>query len=876
MININFDKPLLLLVLIPLLLIVIGSFIFAINKENKSTKNIISFIIHIVICVLVTLALAKTTLELVVTKTEVYILADVSYSSRNNLDLIDEYIEDLGDNVPRNSKLGLICFGKDYELLVALGEEMVSVKEANVNPSETNVTNALEYAYSLFRKDTVKRIVIISDGEETNQNNIASVVEKMALDNVYIDAIYLDNNIKKDETEVMISSVEAVSSTYIENPESALVYLESNCKVRATLSLYCNGSLYKEKAINVVEGYNLVSLDLNTSVAGEYSYEVKLTLDSDTTKENNVMSFSQEVFSEINILCLTATKDETEAIKDKYDSLATIDFYTMESKDGFSKVPYTIEELAKYDEFIFVNVDIRETYNSSQFISSIDTLVSDYGKSLVTIGNTYIQNNKENEVRASLNDMLPVKYGNDDQEAKLVTILLDYSRSMEQIYKLMIAKETACAILDNLDDKVTVLVIGFYGEIIHVYEPAPASDRELIKEKINKQEAYQGTFLGSAMQYAEYYIRELGFKKNELILISDGLPYGEQSQMSKDIAASMAKHGITLSTINTVSTEGEALMQELAEIGLGHSYSVSDLDDVKALVLNEVLDSLKDMVIEDSNILVSVEDSSFIGEVILPHIGGIYNNTDKYNADIILNALYTDPVTEREYIIPLYTTWEYGNGRVSSFASNITGEWAQNWETSTDAKKAVEQIVTNNIPKEKHASAFTITHTTMGTLTDIIVKVPTVAKDAKVMIKVTTPSGSVKETTLVYDTVNYTGQILTDTIGCYKVEFSYEFGLMNYTNEYSFYISYLPEYDTMNLFEASNLFYMVTSDGQISEDGTLALENNYEDVQKYIYDLTAIIMITCCILFIVDVIIRKLRWQDILSLFKKYQTPSIK
>ena len=42
-------------------------------------------------------------------ETNIYVLADVSYSSNQNLELIDQYIEDLGDNVPRNSKIGVIC-----------------------------------------------------------------------------------------------------------------------------------------------------------------------------------------------------------------------------------------------------------------------------------------------------------------------------------------------------------------------------------------------------------------------------------------------------------------------------------------------------------------------------------------------------------------------------------------------------------------------------------------------------------------------------------------------------------------------------------------------------------------------------------------------
>ena len=140
--NINFANPLLLLVLIPLLAIVIVSYVITVNKENRSFKNVFSFVTHIIICILIALAMAKTTFEKVITETNIYVLADVSYSSNKNLDLIDEYIESLKDNVPENSKIGVIAFGKDYQELVKPGEDLVSVKNAKVDVSETNIVGA--------------------------------------------------------------------------------------------------------------------------------------------------------------------------------------------------------------------------------------------------------------------------------------------------------------------------------------------------------------------------------------------------------------------------------------------------------------------------------------------------------------------------------------------------------------------------------------------------------------------------------------------------------------------------------------------------------------------------------------------------------------
>jgi hypothetical protein len=494
--SINFDNPWLLIIGIPLLLIVIGAFVFSVRKDNRTIHNLLSFIIHIVIVLLVTLCAAKTTFEMVITETNIYVLADVSYSSNQNLDLIDEYIENLEDNVPRNSKIGVICFGKDYEVLTNLGEEFKSVKESKVNKSATNIKEALEFTATLFEDNVIKRIVIISDGEETKESNIVSVVQTLAVDDIYVDAIYLDNNIKEDVQEVQINEIDYVSSTYLNNQEEVYTIIQSNQNAKVFVELYKDNELIRNKAVSLVKGYNAVTFDLDTTIAGTFNYEIKLLTDDDTSPYNNSFIFDQTVSEKVKMLFISNDSSDKDAALELYGDTCEIDF-----KINTKNVPYTVEDLSVYDEFVLSNLDIRNLNNYSQFIASLDTLVSKFGKSLITFGNTYIQNNYDDPTLSVLNNMLPVKFGNDENEDKLVTICMDISRSMEQVDRLNIAKATACSILDNLDDEVTVMLIGFYGEVRTVFQQAQAIDRESLKEKIRNLEAYQGTFMGSALNY---------------------------------------------------------------------------------------------------------------------------------------------------------------------------------------------------------------------------------------------------------------------------------------------------------------------------------------------------------------------------------------
>lgn len=867
--SINFDNPWLLIIGIPLLLIVIVSFIIAVRKDNKTIHNVTSFAIHILIVILITLGLAKTSYERIITETNIYILADVSYSSNKNLDLIDEYINELEGNVPKNSKIGIVCFGKDYEVLTDVGEEIKSVKESKVDKSATNIYEALEFTATLFKDNVVKRIVIISDGEETKESSIVSLVQNLSVENVYVDAIYVDNNLKEDDKEIQINEINYINSTYLNNEETVYAIIQANTTSKAYVKLYKDNELLKEKAVVFAKGYNSITFDLDTSIVGTFDYKLVVESDDDTSTYNNNYMFTQTVNEKLQMLFISSNNSDLEQAKELYGNSCIIDAYV-----NNKNVPYTIEQLSKYDEFVLSDIDIRTLNNYSQFIASIDTLVSKFGKSLITFGNTYIQNNYDDPTLSVLNNMLPVKFGNNENEDKLVTLCLDISRSMEQVDRLKIAKETACSILDNLDDDVMVLVIGFYGEVRTIHQQSPASEREVLKEKIRNLEAYQGTFMGSALGYTYEAVTSLPYSKNEVILISDGLPYGEQATSAKVMVKKMADANIMLSTVHTISLDGGDLLKELASIGKGYYYYIKDVESVNGLVLNGVMNSLTDTILEanESTVEVLLKKEVLVeGIDALPNILGLYNNTKKSSAKVILEATYTD-ITNTSYKIPLYSYWDYGNGVVSTFASTISGNWISKWDSDTLGTKALSNVPKANQPNERIDSAFIIETQSLGTNTLLNVVAPSLNVNSVLNVKVTNPDNSVVTKELTFNSENYVCELVTDLVGEYVVELTYQLGQTLYTSTYSFTISYLPEYNSFTIFEASNLYYMVSNNGQVSENGKLVLTNDNSNEQKYIYDFTSLFMIICVILAVVDVIVRKLTLNDIKALFrnKKY------
>lgn len=397
--SISFTNPYLLFVGIALLAVVLVPFFLSIKKIGFNFHNITSLVIHGVLAVLVTLALAGMTLTLVMTETDVYVLADCSYSSIKNLDTVDTYIKDLNKNLPDNSKLGIICYGKDYEVLTNLGEKIKSVSENNIDDTQTNIRPALEYTTTLFNDDAIKRIVIISDGGETNQKSISGLISDYEERNIHIDAIFLDNNLKEDADEFQISDVSYNPKTYIGKDENVTITVDSNKKVMtANLNLYHNNEVVSNQTVRLEKGSNQFKINLDTSVAGTQSFRAEISEytddehrdKTDTNPYNNVYYFDQDVTDEISILYLSNSTDNGSA---EYNTFKAI--YGDESKYKVTKfinddtnIPVTLTDLAKYDEIVLNNFNVNSEnfkQNSDMFVNNLSTIVSEYGKVLLQL-----------------------------------------------------------------------------------------------------------------------------------------------------------------------------------------------------------------------------------------------------------------------------------------------------------------------------------------------------------------------------------------------------------------------------------------------------------------------------------------------------------
>lgn len=869
--NVSLDNPWWLLIAVPLLVAVIVPYAWAIRKENKTKAIVTSLILHILMIAVIALAVAGTVVTTYMTRTEVLFVADVSYSANRNLDLIDERIASVNGKLPKNSTSGLVCFGAEPEMMANFGESLPSVTNYHVDDSGTDIAAALEYANTLFSSDAIKHVVLLTDGKETSGSSTAllQAVETLYANNVYIDVVYIDNNLTEDVTEVQISAVDASEATYLNHSAQATVLVQSNTSMEATLRLYKNGEEYATASERFQPGYNTVRFDLDTGTVGSFDYEVVIEAEDDISSFNNSYGFTQSITGEVKVLLITDTASDPEVLQTLYGPSVQIDSYFNEPT-----VPCSVEALCVYDQIVISGVDVSTLDNAEALIDSLDKVVSQFGKTLINMGNGGIQDS-QSDIVSEYENLLPVKYGNSSEDPKLYVLVIDSSRSMFFVDKLFHAKIVAQTLLNVLQDEDMVAIVGFSGEPRLISGVSAAANRNELIRLISEVSVTQGTVLGAAMDEAYKLIAGMPYEQKQIMLISDGLSYALEEDDPREVAARLYEAGVIVSTVNIGSESNSAvsMMEDIAEIGHGQCYFVDNEKSATEVVYAQIAPIFGATVIEtETKVTTStLYDKTMGGMTSVPNVFGYVQSRAKSDVTTVLTVPYqkTDGVVVD---VPLYAYWTYGNGTVACFTSDLMGKWTENW-AGTDGETFLKNIFSTTIPKERVDYPFNLNVMFDGNSSEVEVIPSTLDAFATLKMEITRPDGTVDTQILNFDRSRYYYEFDTPDIGKYSVKINYSYGAVrDYEITTNFYIARSPEYDSFVVYSAASLTSVIRDRGVVYEDDSLVVKNNMDEVSTYQVDFTIALLAIAVALYVIDIIIRKITWADIRSLFKRRAT----
>lgn len=878
--NINFDDPWLLLLGIPLIALVTIPFVIAVRRENKNLHNILAFVLHLLIVIAATLAFAGMSYDAMITETNVYVLADVSHSSSNNLAVVDGYVQSVEKSLPKNSKMALVAFGRNYQLLSDMGQAPVSVTTADkVDTSATDIASAMRYVGNLFDDDVIKRIVVITDGRETTGNDrLSAVVTQLKEADIYIDVIYLDNNLAEDVNEIQLSDVQYTASTFLGKPEQAQLWINCNNdgQTRVYIELACDGKT--ESFANVLyKGENIISVPLNTEQAGTFEYTITVRPDaaaSDTSAYNNACLLTQTVSENVKTLFIGGSLRDITAGRKIYGT------ENVRYISDAAQVPCSVEELCVYDELVLCNFDIRTLADSTQFVSSLNSVVSQFGKTLTTYGNTFVQDDEVNDSSAlqTLGGMLPVNVGNSERDARLMVILLDISTSTNFSSRLEIIREATEKLLDTMDESDKIMVIGFSGDNKYLQTLTEVKNREKILNAISNYECRNGTYLRGGLDVAYEELMKQKYHRRELVIISDGIfnSYVEDDRYCIELAEKMSASNIVVSALGVYVAQDEvSLLEKLVKNseanGKGYYKGIQTQEDVD-YAIGDIVEQMQQTRIEGDRYELSLQrpqQDVLYGVDSLASVGGFWYSSAKSGVEPIVTAKYWRDKTY-SLDVPIYATWEYGNGSVSCFLSDIASDWTDAWSMDDSEKNEttfLANITSSMIPDEQIDSPFLVSPETDGNTTTVYVTTSSFRSDAKLSVTLTAPDGTTDTQTMFFDTSRYLCSFNTEAVGRYRVHVVYDYAALHYEIDRSFEISYYQEYDAFTSYNVASLYRIISENGEVSLDGKLKMDNSDSATRSYTFSFVVPLMAACAALFVLDIIVRMLRWKDIRSLF---------
>ena len=915
--SLHIDKPLMLLIVaLPLVVLFTLPFALVTRKDNVNGHSIASYVMHIALALIIGFAAAGTSWITTLTETDVYVVADVSYSANKNLSEIDNIIQNR-IILPNNSKLGVICFGKDYELLCDLGAQKnaVSVKNSTVDDSETNIAEALSYAGSLFKGDAIKKIILITDGKQTDEVDayaVSRVIDSLEALDIEVNAIYLDDNFDPGTPEVQISGAEFTRSAFLNHEEWADITVQTSYATRAVMTLSRGGVQLQERLVDLEVGNNKVSFNLDTSHSGTYDYVVAISAEHDTSEYNNSYYFTQTVAADKKVLLISGNWDACTTIVDRYAESAVIDAYendrskTIIVKNNYWKkyadneningyncnpevlanyrdIPFTLEQLCNYDEIILAEIDITKLVNSTEFIRNLDTAISLFGKSLVTLGNVYTQDvnleaygEADKEVLNSLGSMLPVRYGQSDDDPKLYTLVLDASRSMSDMTpaRLIMEKQVAKNVLAALNDTDEVCIVVFYGKSYVMQAPISLEKRDAVIDSINNLNGIQGTVIGGGLKTAYERISQLqNYAEKQVMLISDFLDSSNEFDPVSDAAAYLSGYDIVTSCVNVnkSSTSAVSLANSIAEAGGGKAFHYNSVSDSLDKINFDELVGREKVKMPTGSFSVNAarandEVLSGINATDIPTVSQFLYGVNKASSVSVLQLNYRKSASAAVSQAPLYSYWTYGNGKVSSFTSSTGSSWTGNWQQELKGT-FLDNVLYTNTPSQKAAYPYVLEIQQEESYTRVQLIPADLHFGTSASIKLTMPDGETVEQDLDFDSYYYYYEFKSAEVGKYIIDVNYKYNNVDYSASTAINVSYTSEYDAFTTFDPSMLFKAVNSRGTVITEGNLTVTNDSNLVGTYTVDFTYGLLIGAVVLYVVDIIVRKLKWEDIVSFF---------
>jgi Ca-activated chloride channel family protein len=696
-----FDTPLALLLLIPAIGLTVALYLGARRRVGLGRRRL-ALIVRTVLITSLVLALAGFRLVLPVDRLATVFVVDLSDSVGNDgredaLAFLRETLEVM----PDGDVAGIVAFGKEalVERLPSDIEEIDRIASTPVR-SASDIGAALRLASALFPDDAQKRIVLLSDGNDTTGAGQAEAALAAARD-VRIETRLIGLG---QTDEVLVERIISPSTSNLGDSVEVVAEVRSSVAQPATVRLFANGAPAGEpQRVQLEPGLNRVVFDVTPSEAGFLRFRVVVEAARDTFNENDRADSNTIVKGEPRTLVLAG---DAEAAAELVAALETqqqlVDTIVPES------LPTDLASLSTYDSVVLV--DVPRTRLSERQMAALQVYVRDLGRGLVMIGgpDSYGAGGYQS---TTLEETLPVDMGVRNREKQpdiALVVVIDQSGSMDACHcntfeggagggmgiggvrKVDIGKEAILRAAAALTERDELGVVSFNEQAHWVVRTQPLGGVTDLEGSIAGLEPVGNTNIFAGLEQAVDSLEGAAATRRHIILLTDGWSSSGQYEQILD---RMKTAGITLSTVGA-GGGSNPFLEGLAQQGGGRFYDAANPSSIPDIFLKETQQVSGQQIVEEPFFPILTSSSPILRGLDdgFPQLRGYNGTTAKPAAQTVL-------VTARDD--PLLAQWQYGLGRSVAWTSDSTGRWAKDWVGWQDFSRFFSQLVSWTFPGEE-------------------------------------------------------------------------------------------------------------------------------------------------------------------------------
>jgi uncharacterized membrane protein len=694
-----FASPELLVIGIVVIAITLGLSLAARHHLARGRRRL-SLGLRAVILIALVLALAGFQLVTPVDRLTTVFVVDLSDSVGNaGRESALAFVRETLEERPAGDRAAVVAFGAEA-LVERLPAELTELDRFASVParSATDIGAALRLAAALFPDDSQKRIVLVSDGNDTTGRGQAEA-SLAAARGIQIETYAIGLGAAD---EVIVQRVHTPATARVGEEIEVEVTISSTVAQPATVRLFGDLEQVGMRSLQLEPGINRVVFSIRATEAGFHTFRAIVEAEHDTFAQNNRGDSHTVVKGEPRIL-LVAGSDAAGANLQAALEAERQDVSVVRP-EGF---PSDFATLAGFDAVFLADVPARRLGGAA--MAQLQVFTRDLGRGLVMVGgpDSY---GAGGYARTPLEETLPVEMDVRDRQRQpdiALVVVIDRSGSMDACHcntadrdsgvaiqgipKVDIGKEAILRAVSALTARDEIGVVAFNENAQWVIRTAPLGAVGDVEGHIAGIRADGQTNIYAGLAEAVTSLEGVEATRRHIVLLTDGWSSsGEYEQLLERMSAA----GITLSAVGAGGGGADAFLSELARRGGGRYYPAVNPASIPDIFLKETQQVSGQQIVEETFFPILTSTSPILRgfDDGLPQLLGYNGTTAKPAAQTVLVSSRDDPVLAQ---------WQYGLGRAVAWTSDASGRWAANWVGWSGFNRFFSQLVAWTFPGEE-------------------------------------------------------------------------------------------------------------------------------------------------------------------------------